>query len=76
MTVFSHRVHPRLEPVHVDGADIVDGLQGKAGGIAVSSVAQSFDVGAVDHVAAEDQVVHRVGNHVVDPVQIGIGTVE
>ena len=59
-----------LQPVAVEGVEVVLQLRGQDGGVAVAAVALTLDVGAIDHVSAERQTAEGVVNHVVDGVEV------
>ena len=69
-------VVPGLEPVQIERCHVEHILERESGGIAVAAIAQAFDVGTVNHVAAERQAAHRVAYHLMDGVESGVGTLK
>ena len=75
-TVGFHRVVPRLKPVAVGVAHVVNRLQRHRGGVAVAAVAHALEVRTVHHVAAEGQALQCILNEVMDGVEARVGALE
>ena len=70
------RIGPGLEPVQVQRGDLGHRLQRLRGCIAVPAVAQALDAGAIDHIAAEGEVLHGRLHQAVDGVEVRIRALE
>ncbi len=71
-SVRTYDIIPGLQPVHIDGGRVEIVLKGERGCISVPSVSQLFYMRAIDHISAVGEIVHRVGKHPVNGIQIFI----
>ena len=69
-------IGPGLEPVQIQRSDIGHRLQRLRGCIAVATVAQAFDAGAIDHIAGEGKVLHGRLHQAVDGIEVRIRAFE